>query len=85
MVAPKAHTIFTDRYPRVVGIVLTCPECAYHRPLRCETPTDYPIGEAPELVSNAGPLGFILRCDACGFRVEMHGDRLPPVRMLGAT
>ncbi len=84
MVAPKAETIFSARYRRAVGICLACPECRYGPALRCETPDDYPIGEAPDLVKNAGPLGFIVRCDRCGFRVEMHGDRLPPVRMLGA-
>ncbi len=79
MVAPKAETFFTNRH-RVVGIVLSCPECDF--PLRCETGNDYPFGKAPDLVGNAGPLGFLARCDCCGFRVKMHGDRLPTVAMI---
>lgn len=82
MVAPKAETIFTFGQRKVVGIVLLCPVCDIASPLRCETPKDYPVGEVPDLVGNAGPLGFVARCDVCGFRVEMHGDRLPPVRMM---
>lgn len=87
MVAPKAETIFTmGRERRPVGILLSCPDCSgpFKMPLRCEVATDYPIGKCPDLVGNAGPLGFILRCDSCGFRVELHGDRLPTVAMLKA-
>lgn len=75
--------MFTNRH-RVIGILLTCPECPLiaARPLRCETPADYRDFEAPPLVGNPGPMGFIARCDYCGFRVEMHGDRLPTVAML---
>ena len=87
VVAPRAESIFTlGPNRRVVGIVLFCPECpnlTVEAPLRVETGDDYPPGQAPELVAQAGPLGFIARCDRCGFRVEMHGDRLPPVAMLG--
>jgi hypothetical protein len=79
MVAPRAETIFTNRH-NVVGIALFCPEC--NSSLRCETGKDHPHGQAPDLVGNAGPLGFIARCDACGFRVKMRGDRLPTVAMM---
>jgi len=86
MVAPRAETIFRDygRRRAPVGILFACPECSpiIAMPLRCETVEDFRPGEAPELVSNAGPLGFTARCDRCGFRVEMHGDRLPTVAML---
>lgn len=85
MVAPKAETIFTMHH-RTVGIVLFCPECPpiLGTPLRVETMADYEFRPfpAPNLVTNAGPLGFIARCDDCGFRVEMHGDRLPTVAMM---
>lgn len=87
MVAPKAESIF-NRLGVVTGMLLHCPECPLllGRPLRVETPADYlgmmPI---PDLVTNAGPLGFIARCDACGFRVEMHGDRLPTVAMMSGA
>lgn len=88
MVAPKAETIFTMRH-RTVGIVLFCPECppVLGTPLRVETIADYEFRPfpAPNLVTNAGPLGFIARCDDCGFRVEMHGDRLPTIGMMAAT
>lgn len=80
MVAPKAETIFTNRQ-NVVGIALTCPECDWLA-LRCEIVSDYPPLQCPDLVGNAGPLGFIARCDNCGFRVEMKGTRLAPVAML---
>lgn len=81
MVAPKART--QRLFDRLVGIALYCPECPtiLASMLRVETVADYTT-EVPELVANAGPLGFIARCDACGFRVEMHGDRLPTVAML---
>lgn len=86
MVAPKAETIYTfGRRRDVVGIILFCPECpniTMAAPLRIETGDDHPAGHAPELVSQAGPLGFIARCDRCGFRVAMRGDRLPTVEML---
>ncbi len=81
MVAPQAETIF-GRDQRVVGIILACPECPTPWvPLRVETARDhtYPV---PELAGEPGPLGFILRCDVCGFRVEMKGNRLPTVAML---
>lgn len=83
MVAPKAETLYSMRH-RIAGILLYCPECVsvLGSLLRVETPNDYPFGECPDLVGNAGPLGFIARCDHCGFRVEMHGDRLPTVAML---
>jgi hypothetical protein len=87
MVAPRAETIFDWNRHVVVGVVLRCPECSgvLANPLRVETIADY-VGvggiAVPELVRNAGALGFILRCDVCGFRVEMHGDRLPTVAML---
>lgn len=87
MVAPRAETIFTSRRT-VVGIMLFCPECppVLGSPLRVETPADYPnTYPLPELVGKAGPLGFIARCDQCGFRVEMHGDRLPTVKMMQPT
>lgn len=86
MVAPKAETIFTMHTHRPVGIVLFCPECPsiLGRPLRVETVADYEYRPfpAPNLVTNPGPLGFVARCDDCGFRVEMHGDRLPTVAMM---
>lgn len=84
MVAPKAETIFTLRN-RVVGILLYCPECPpiLGTPLRTETPKDYPGEvEVPEIVGKAGPLGFVARCDVCGFRVQMTGNRLPTVAMM---
>lgn len=84
MVAPKAETIFTNRHI-VVGVMLYCPECPtiFGTPLRVEVPDDYPDSyPVPNLVGNAGPLGFIARCDKCGFRVEMHGNRLPTVAMM---
>lgn len=81
MVAPRAETMWTFGPNRkVVGIVLSCPECEW--PLRCETGNDHPHGKAPDLIANAGPLGFIARCDACGFRVQLRGDRLPTVAMM---
>lgn len=86
MVAPRAETIFAGIRGggrRIAGITLACPTCTVGwRPLRVETAADYPPGKAPELAGNAGPLGFIARCDACGFRVELHGDRLPTVAMM---
>lgn len=84
MVAPRAETIFTHRHS-VAVILLYCPECPpfLGSPLRVETAEDYPKPRfpVPDLVGNAGPLGFIARCDQCGFRVEMHGNRLPTVAM----
>lgn len=85
MVAPRAETIFTMHTHRAVGIILFCPECPLilGTPLRVETSADYANGyPLPELVAKAGPLGFIARCDVCGFRVELHGDRLPTVAMM---
>lgn len=92
MVAPKAESIFTMR-GEAVGIVLYCPECEpttgirWTRPLRVETMADYEFKPfpTPNLVTNPGPLGFIARCDVCGFRVEMHGDRLPTVEMMDSA
>lgn len=79
MVAPRVRDVLRGR-PRVVGIALECPTCSWF--LRTETTADWPLGPVPNLVANPGPLGFVMRCDKCGFRVEMHGDRLPTVAML---
>lgn len=84
MVAPKARSIF-DRAREHVGVQLVCPECpnlTLERWLRVETVGDWPQGKAPDIVNNSGPLGFVLRCDSCGFRVHMKGDRLPTVDMM---
>lgn len=87
MVAPKAETVFTVNR-NVVGIVLTCPDCEavttmlMNAPLRVETPADWAPGECPDEVGQAGPLGFVARCDACGFRVHLRGDRLPTTTMI---
>lgn len=79
MAAPRVENIITlQGIP--IGIVLLCPEA--HNPpraLRCESPADY---KYPSPIGNPSPFGFIARCDVCGFRVEMSGDRLPTVRML---
>lgn len=83
MVAPKARTIWTTEDPRPRGITLFCPECRWGI-LRCETPDDHAPGACPEEVANAGPLGFVARCDLCGFRVLLRGDRLPTVAMTQA-
>jgi hypothetical protein len=85
--APTTKTIFTMS-GRSVGVQLLCPNCEAERPtpkfiaLRCELPMDFKRGEVPDLAYRPGPMGFLLRCDRCGFRVEMHGDRLPTAWML---
>ena len=79
MTAPKAESIFTSRR-RLIGIRLDCPDCSTS--LRVESPLDYPAGECPEIVGHAGGLGFVVRCDSCGCRIEMKGNRLPRADML---
>ena len=79
MTAPRAESIFTNRR-RLIGIRLDCPDCA--AALRVESPLDYPAGECPAIVGHAGGLGFVVRCDGCGCRIEMKGSRLPRVSML---
>lgn len=85
MSAPTTKTLFHTS-GRIVGVQLLCPDCEIARKrvaLRCELPNDYPDPESrPDLVYRPGPLGFLLRCDRCGFRLEMHGDRLPNAAML---
>lgn len=87
VVAPRAESIFTTRH-MVVGIALQCPECPERAPslLRVEVPKDRPEtnGLMPDLDLQDHRLGFIARCDRCGFRVHMKGDRLPTVAMLKA-
>ncbi|MHB1846810.1 MAG: hypothetical protein ACYCWW_18465, partial [Deltaproteobacteria bacterium] len=79
MTAPRAKSIFTNRR-RLVGVRLDCPDCS--APLRVETALDHPAGECPEIVGHAGGLGFVVRCDGCGCRIEMKGSRLPRAAML---
>ena len=80
MVAPKARDILNRGRP--LGVAFGCPECNGWYVLRLETARDYPAGECPALAGQPGPLGFILRCDGCGFRVEMKGNRLATVAMI---
>lgn len=76
---PKVESIFTNRH-QLVGLRFMCPEC--DSGLRVESALDWPPGGCPENVGQVGGLTFVLRCDACGCRVEMKGNRLPPVGML---
>lgn len=85
MVAPRVRDIWDWDYgsQRTVGIQFSCPECdLWFRSLRMETAKDWTGRMVPDLAAHPGPLGFILRCDGCGFRVEMHGNRLPTVGMM---
>ena len=79
MTAPRAANIFTNRR-RLVGLQLDCPDCS--AALRVESPADYPAGKCPEIIGHAGGLDFVVRCDGCGCRIEMTGNRLPRVSML---
>jgi hypothetical protein len=79
VVAPKARSIFTNR-EHLVGLQLDCPDCS--TALRVETASDHRAGQCPDIVGNAGPLGFVVRCDACGCRIEMKENRLPRVDMM---
>lgn len=79
MSAPKAKSIFTTKR-RVIGVQLDCLECS--QSLRVETAADYPAGKCPDIVGHAGGLGFVVRCDGCGCRIEMKGNRLPSVGMI---
>lgn len=79
MTAPRASNIFTNRR-RLVGLQLDCSDCL--AALRVETASDYPGGECPEIVGHAGGLGFVVRCDGCGCRIEMKGSRLARTDML---
>jgi hypothetical protein len=65
------------------GLRFSCPEC--DQGLRVESPLDWPLGDCPKSVGQVGGFTFVLRCDACGCRVEMKGNRLPTVQMLGAA
>ena len=76
MASPRAESIFTAK-GRLVGIQLGCPDCP--ELLRVETPLDYPFGECPEIVGQAGALGLIA---SCGCRVEMKSHRLARTQML---
>lgn len=87
MSAPTTKTLRTTS-GRTVGVQLLCPDCesiCKYIALRCESAMDYPQGAAPELACRPGPLGFLLRCDRCGFRLEMHGDRIPSAALMDAT
>lgn len=84
MSAPTTRTLFTMS-KRVVGVQMLCPDCEADQKyiaLRCETALDYLPGYAPELAGHPSPLGFIARCDRCGYRVEIIGNRLPSALML---
>jgi len=84
MSTPTTKTLFTTN-KRVVGVQMLCQDCEADKKyiaLRCETARDYPAGSAPELAGHPSPLGFLLRCDRCGYRVEITGTRLPSAAML---
>lgn len=83
---PTTKTLFTTN-KRVVGIQMLCPDREVDKKyiaLRCETARDYSVRSAPELAGHPSPLGFLLRCDRCGYRVEMTGSRLSSAAMLGS-
>lgn len=84
MSAPTTRTLFTTT-KRVVGVQMLCPDCEADQKyiaMHCETARDYPPGSAPELVVSPSPLGFLLRCDRCGYRLKITGSRLPSAAML---
>lgn len=83
MTAPRANNLFTSGGSArgvLIGLQLDCPDCPSL--LRFETASDYPAGKCPEIVGHAGGLGFVVRCDGCGCRIEMKGSRLARVDML---
>lgn len=42
-------------------------------------PLAFPL---PDHVGKAGPLGFVIRCDNCGCRIEIKRNRMATVKML---
>ena len=64
---------------------MLCPDCEADKQyvaLRCETPSGHPLGLVPDLVCHPSPLGFLLRCERCGYRVQMTGSRVATAAML---